>query len=117
VQRTKSHISLREHPSAPLVFSWVRVTRSLVLCACFVDRCLSIALSVLRLADSDYPFGIFKLYHVCIKQCSVRLYLQLFGGKFMSYLPYLCLVVYSGVQHFSFFFSGLFNFDCPFGIL
>ena len=27
--------------SSPLVFSGVRVTRSLVLCVCFVDRCLS----------------------------------------------------------------------------
>ena len=30
-----------EHPSSPPVFSGVRVTRSLVLYACFVDRCLS----------------------------------------------------------------------------
>ena len=52
------------------VFSGVRVTRSLVLCVCFVDRCLSfvpfllaIVLSVfLRYTDSDYPFGILKLF-------------------------------------------------------
>jgi len=38
-------------------------------CVCFVDRCLSfvlfllvIVLSVLRITDSDYPFGIFKLF-------------------------------------------------------
>ena len=30
-----------EHMSSPPVFSVVRVTRSLVLCVCFVDRCLS----------------------------------------------------------------------------
>jgi hypothetical protein len=50
-------------------FSGVRVTRSLVLCVCFVDRCLSvctflltIVLSVLlQYTDSDYPFGIFSL--------------------------------------------------------
>jgi hypothetical protein len=30
-----------EQLSSPPVFSWVRVTRSLVLCVCFVDRCLS----------------------------------------------------------------------------
>ena len=30
-----------EHLSSHLVFSGVRVTRSLVLCVCFVDRCLS----------------------------------------------------------------------------
>jgi len=34
-------INLPEHPIAPPVFSEVRVTRSLVLCVCFVDRCLS----------------------------------------------------------------------------
>jgi Ni,Fe-hydrogenase I cytochrome b subunit len=52
-------------------FSVVHVTRSLVLCVCFVDRCwsfctvflLTIVLSVLlRLTDSDYLFGIFKLF-------------------------------------------------------
>ena len=34
-------LTLPEHQSSPLVFSGVRVTRSLVLCVCFVDRCLS----------------------------------------------------------------------------
>jgi hypothetical protein len=33
--------TLPEHMSSPPVFSGVRVTRSLVLCVCFVDRCLS----------------------------------------------------------------------------
>jgi hypothetical protein len=32
--------TLPEHLSSPPVFSAVRVTRSLVLCVCFVDRCL-----------------------------------------------------------------------------
>ena len=31
----------RSFPHSPLVFSEVRVTRTLVLCVCFVDRCLS----------------------------------------------------------------------------
>jgi hypothetical protein len=31
------------------------------------------------------------------KQCSVRLYLQLFVGGLISYLRYLCLFTYSGV--------------------
>ena len=34
-------LTLSEHPSSPPVFSGVRVTRSLVLYVCFVDRCLS----------------------------------------------------------------------------
>ena len=33
--------TIPEHMCSPLVFSEVRVTRSLVLCVCFVDRCLS----------------------------------------------------------------------------
>jgi hypothetical protein len=45
------------------------VTRSLVLCVCFVDRCLSfvlfllaIVLSVLQYTDSDYPFFVHNAY-------------------------------------------------------
>ena len=34
-------LTLPEHLSSPPVFSGVCVTRSLVLCVCFVDRCLS----------------------------------------------------------------------------
>ena len=34
-------LTFPEHLSSPPVFSGVRVTRSLVLCVCFVDRCLS----------------------------------------------------------------------------
>ena len=61
---------------------------------------------------------------------SVRLNLQLFVGGLMSYLRYLCLFSYSGVQHtvccvfvLGFFvlcssmFSGLFILDCPFGFV
>ena len=63
--------------------SGVRVNRPLVLCVCFVDRCLysfllaivmsvllllAIVLSVLlRYTDSEYPFGIFKLFLKVIK--------------------------------------------------
>ena len=31
--------------------------------------------------------------------CSIRLYLQLFVGGLMSYLRYLCLFTYCGIQH------------------
>ena len=37
----KELLTLPEHLSLSPVFSGVRVTRSLVLCVCFVDRCLS----------------------------------------------------------------------------
>ena len=61
-------LTLPGHLSSPPVSSGVRVTRSLVLCVCIVDRCfvlflLAIVLSVLlRYMDSDYPFGIFKFF-------------------------------------------------------
>ena len=67
-------LTLPEHPSSLPVFSGVRVTWSLVLYVCFVNRCLSFCLFffaivlcvLLRYTDSDYPFGIFKtvLYYV-----------------------------------------------------
>ena len=60
--------TLPDHLSSFPVFSGVYVARSLVLCVGFVDSCffpfvlLAIVLSVLRYADSDYPFGIFKSF-------------------------------------------------------
>ena len=55
-------------PEFTPVFSGVAAIRSFVLCVCFVDSCflfpLTIMLSVLRYTDSDYPFGIFKLFLV-----------------------------------------------------
>ena len=36
-------LTLQEHLSWPPVFSGVRATRSLVLCVCFVDCCLSVS--------------------------------------------------------------------------
>ena len=47
-------LTLPEHPSSPPVVRGIRVTRSLVLYLCFVDR--------LRFTDSDYTFDIFKLF-------------------------------------------------------
>ena len=63
--------TLPEHLISPPVFNGVRVTQSLVLCVCFVERCLSFCifffflgnvLSVLRYTNSDYSFSIFKLF-------------------------------------------------------
>ena len=58
------------------------------------------------------------------KLCSVRLYLQLFVGGLMSYLCYLCLPTYNGVQHiFCFAFLRIVypmlpvSLDCPFFIV
>jgi hypothetical protein len=63
-------LTLPEHPSSLPVFSGARVTRSVVLCVGFVDRCLPLRLFllaivlpvILRFTDSDYPFGIFKIF-------------------------------------------------------
>ena len=55
---------LPEHP----VFSGVRVTRSLVLCICFVDRCLfffsfgNCVVCSYSIYGFGQPFGIFKLF-------------------------------------------------------
>jgi hypothetical protein len=87
------------------------VTRSLVLCVCFVDRCLSfvlfllaIVLSVLhRYTDSDYPFDYLQtLLHT---RCLV-------GSVLLIYLVFLlCGVPNAGsVSWFSIL-------DCPFWFL
>jgi hypothetical protein len=65
VTRLTRRVPLTSRTGAPEfipIFGEVRVTRSLVLCVCFVDRCLSfwffflfaIVLFVLRFTDSDY---------------------------------------------------------------
>ena len=69
-----------EHPSSPPLCSGVRVTRSLVLYVCFVDRCLffyafsfghCVQLSVLLwYTDCDCSFGIFKLF--CLNRTRKR---------------------------------------------
>ena len=93
-------LTLPEHLSSPPVFSGVPVTRSFVLYLCFkfVDvicpfvlflLAIGIVLSVLlRYRDSDWPFGIFKLflnineellsfYHWKIAESNLKLQLNL----------------------------------------
>jgi hypothetical protein len=61
----QERLTLLEHLSWPPVFSGIRVTRSLVLCVFFVDRCLSFCIFLLAIVfsvllqytDSHYPFG------------------------------------------------------------
>ena len=63
--------TLPGHLSSPPVFSGVRVTQSLVLCVCFVDRCLSVCTffsfgHCVVWPSSIYGFyrvGIFKLFY------------------------------------------------------
>jgi hypothetical protein len=59
-----------EHPSSVPVFCGVCVTRSLVLCVCFVDHCLSFCPALplccpsfdLRILITPFGFGILKLF-------------------------------------------------------
>ena len=103
---------------------------------CQIKGCVEFVFSVnqntyiiLNILRADCPLHSKYLYHAC-NRCSVRLYLQLFVGGFMSYLRCLCLLAHSGVQHtlccgFGLFFfvlwtlcfSGLSIFDSPFGNL
>ena len=61
-------LTLPEHQGSLPVFSGVRVTRSLVVYVCFVDRCLSFCTFsfghcvVCSYTDSDCPCSIFKLF-------------------------------------------------------
>ena len=66
-------------------------------------------------------------YDFHIKRCSIRLCLQLFVGRLLSDLRYLCLFAYIAVQHISCCFSsscvtcvaslsGLSIFDCYFAV-
>ena len=69
-------LTLPEHLNSPPVFSGFRVTRSLALCVCFVDRCLSLytfsfghcfVCSSLIYRLWLPPFDIFKLFlHACL---------------------------------------------------
>ena len=61
--------TLPEHLSLAPVFSGVRVTRSLALCVCFVDRCLSFC---------TFSFGhcvvCSSIYGFCILVFSVKVF-------------------------------------------
>ena len=74
--------TLPEHLSSPPVFSDVRVTRSLVVYACFVDRCLSFFpffsfCELCCLFFTDYLFSIFTLFLINISK-----HYQIRGGIF-----------------------------------
>ena len=55
-------LTFPEHPSSPPDFGGVRVTLFLALYVCFVLFLSAIVFSVLPYTDSDYSFGIFKLF-------------------------------------------------------
>jgi hypothetical protein len=83
--------------------SGFRVTRSSVVCVCFVDRCLSLCpcsfgqcvFCLFRYTDSDYQFGIFKLFlhtyafllivYYSLSSCNVDLIKARFTEQFPSF--------------------------------
>jgi hypothetical protein len=66
----QEQLTFLEHPSSVPVFSGACVTRSLVLCVCFVDHCLSFCPVLplccpsfdLRILITPFGFGILKLF-------------------------------------------------------
>ena len=71
--------TLPKHLGSPPVFSGVRVTRSLVLYVCFVDRCVSFCpfsfghcfVCISSIYGFWYPFNIFNLCSIIIGQCQM----------------------------------------------
>jgi hypothetical protein len=85
------------HLTSPPVFSGVRVTRSLVLCVCFVDRCLS-----------RCPVFFWPLY--CVSFFDIRM--------FIIFLIYIHIVSYCTVLFNYFIFRKCARFrDRPFRFL
>jgi hypothetical protein len=73
---------LKEHLNSPAVFSGVRVTRSLVLCVCLVDRCLSFCLFSFDhfvVCSSIYGFWLSPWYLQILRKKSVTI-LSFFNG-------------------------------------
>ena len=61
-------LTLPEHLSSPPVFSGVRVTQSLVLYVCFVDRCLFFVLLLLAVVLSVLLRFTNSFFHCTINQ-------------------------------------------------
>ena len=71
--------TLPEHLSSPPVFSGVRVTRSLVLCVCFVDRCFVLLYFFFWPLCCPFFFDIWYLQSLVI---SPWMYLQKIGKPY-----------------------------------
>jgi len=66
-------LTFPEHLSSPVVFSGVRVARSLVFCISVFVLFLAFVFSVLRFTVSDYPFGISKLFLLMNGSCLLNM--------------------------------------------
>ena len=82
--------TLPKNLKSPPVFHGVRVARSLVFCvlfcrSLFVLILLAIVLSVLlRFENSDYPFGVFKIF--LDRKTDELLNLLVYSGKYFFYI-------------------------------
>ena len=67
----QEQLTFLEHPGSVPVFSGVCVTRSLVLCVCFVDHCLSFCHCVVRpsIYGFLFPFRLWYLETLFKKSC------------------------------------------------
>ena len=85
-------LTLHEHlSSSPFCFPWFLVGSVLLIFLVFVLSYYVYLLSEFRVVMS--------VTITALKWCSVRPYLQMFVGELIFYLRYLCLFVYSLVQH------------------
>ena len=91
--------TLLEHLSSPSVFSGIRVTRSLVLYVCFVDRCLSFCTfsfgHCVVCSSSIYGFCLILMLYLFIedyKQPEVSVY------SFGIFKPFIIYIYYWNFQ-------------------
>ena len=89
--------TLPEHLRAPPVFSGVHVTRSLVLCVCFIDRCLSLCTFTfghwVACSFSNYPFDVFKLFLM------LKMYLLIYCYQYNLYVRINLKIFGKTIQH------------------
>ena len=92
-------LTLPEHMSLPPVFSGVRVTRSLVLYVCFVDRCLSFFI---------WPLWCLFIVDLRILITLLVIFLVFYAMLCRSLFVLLLLVIVLSVLRFT-------SSDCAFG--
>jgi hypothetical protein len=100
-------LTLLEHLSSPPVFSGADVTRSLALCACFVDRCLSFCTfsfgNCVVCSSSIYGFWLPLWYlQTLLSFCMLCLWDQplyvIYGKLLSSCFRFVCNYVYISIK-------------------
>jgi hypothetical protein len=92
---------LPEHLSSPPVFSSVRVTRSLVLYVCFVDRCLSFctfSFGHCVVCSSIYGFLLPLWYLQTLLTGDLSRFWLSCLGPLVFLLPNICFIISSGYE-------------------